>query len=341
MPPTWRGGPRRGFAWTRGALGSPPGSGTCAACSYAGPPTRHGLCPKCGKRLAPAPALPVPRQQSELTGPQAIDPALLRLLAILGMGGIPVGAVVVLAALSSLGQAGPVLPSTSAVLLALAVGLVMLAVVPLFQGASSPESATRWIRECRVGHVVLRGRRAVQIRVEVDPAELERGARVETSVVLRSPRGECLKARNEHYRDPQGNFRVSQVSEPYNTAVHQELTVRLVFPLTALDLVATGEAMEVTVETTVFDGQEVVGRARTPLAFVLSAEDFPPLEIDATGILVTSSGPTAAANCMVCGDALDGTTVRCPACEVPHHEDCWQYNGGCSTYGCHGAPAPR
>jgi hypothetical protein len=26
--------------------------------------------------------------------------------------------------------------------------------------------------------------------------------------------------------------------------------------------------------------------------------------------------------------------VICPACKVPHHEDCWRENGGCTTYGC-------
>lgn len=24
----------------------------------------------------------------------------------------------------------------------------------------------------------------------------------------------------------------------------------------------------------------------------------------------------------------------CPACAVPHHAECWQHNGGCTTYGC-------
>ena len=35
--------------------------------------------------------------------------------------------------------------------------------------------------------------------------------------------------------------------------------------------------------------------------------------------------------------------VVCPACKVPHHEDCWRENGGCTTYGCTGvvASAPR
>lgn len=26
----------------------------------------------------------------------------------------------------------------------------------------------------------------------------------------------------------------------------------------------------------------------------------------------------------------------CPQCQIPHHEDCWRENGGCTTFGCTG-----
>lgn len=38
--------------------------------------------------------------------------------------------------------------------------------------------------------------------------------------------------------------------------------------------------------------------------------------------------------CRVCGARLSPPVVACPRCEAPHHADCWDYNGGCSTYGC-------
>ena len=38
--------------------------------------------------------------------------------------------------------------------------------------------------------------------------------------------------------------------------------------------------------------------------------------------------------CRVCGARLSAPVVTCPRCESPHHADCWDYNGGCSTYGC-------
>jgi hypothetical protein len=39
-------------------------------------------------------------------------------------------------------------------------------------------------------------------------------------------------------------------------------------------------------------------------------------------------------HCGVCGDALASDIVICSRCNTPHHRECWQYSGGCSTYGC-------
>jgi hypothetical protein len=39
------------------------------------------------------------------------------------------------------------------------------------------------------------------------------------------------------------------------------------------------------------------------------------------------------AKCPVCSEALT-TMVVCKRCRTPHHEDCWNYYGGCSVYGC-------
>jgi hypothetical protein len=32
----------------------------------------------------------------------------------------------------------------------------------------------------------------------------------------------------------------------------------------------------------------------------------------------------------------DSVIYVCTSCDIPHHEDCWAENGGCSTYGCKG-----
>lgn len=44
--------------------------------------------------------------------------------------------------------------------------------------------------------------------------------------------------------------------------------------------------------------------------------------------------------CQLCGQAATGTeTQACGLCCAPHHADCWEYTGLCSTYGCGGIQA--
>jgi hypothetical protein len=38
--------------------------------------------------------------------------------------------------------------------------------------------------------------------------------------------------------------------------------------------------------------------------------------------------------CKVCGEDIVTDMVFCRRCKTPHHVECWQYYGACSTYGC-------
>jgi RING finger family protein len=38
--------------------------------------------------------------------------------------------------------------------------------------------------------------------------------------------------------------------------------------------------------------------------------------------------------CQICGEPLASDLVYCAACRTPHHRECWEYFGGCSTYAC-------
>ena len=49
-----------------------------------------------------------------------------------------------------------------------------------------------------------------------------------------------------------------------------------------------------------------------------------------------SRSTPAAPNCLVCGEAINGSEVMCQSCRTPHHRDCWHYVGGCSVFGCGG-----
>jgi hypothetical protein len=43
----------------------------------------------------------------------------------------------------------------------------------------------------------------------------------------------------------------------------------------------------------------------------------------------------AEAVCQVCGDKIGPSDiVYCRSCQTPHHQDCWNYFGACSTFGC-------
>jgi hypothetical protein len=48
----------------------------------------------------------------------------------------------------------------------------------------------------------------------------------------------------------------------------------------------------------------------------------------------TSEREQAQSQCQVCGEPLNGDLVYCAACQTPHHRECWEYFGGCSTYAC-------
>jgi hypothetical protein len=59
----------------------------------------------------------------------------------------------------------------------------------------------------------------------------------------------------------------------------------------------------------------------------------------ASGIEILDDDPASPPEgdpvCQVCGGAVpkDGR-VYCRRCKTPHHKDCWEFNGQCSTYAC-------
>ena len=49
-----------------------------------------------------------------------------------------------------------------------------------------------------------------------------------------------------------------------------------------------------------------------------------------------SAATTVVALCPVCGTSFEEADVikTCPRCESPHHQDCWDYCGGCAIFAC-------
>jgi RING finger family protein len=58
----------------------------------------------------------------------------------------------------------------------------------------------------------------------------------------------------------------------------------------------------------------------------------------ASGIEILDDGPLEAAVdpvCQVCGAKIPADNrVYCRRCKTPHHKDCWEFNGLCSTFAC-------
>lgn len=56
---------------------------------------------------------------------------------------------------------------------------------------------------------------------------------------------------------------------------------------------------------------------------------------DAVNLIRKSLQSSGSVTCGVCGAVIEGQRyIVCPSCETPHHADCWDYNEGCSVFGC-------
>jgi len=53
---------------------------------------------------------------------------------------------------------------------------------------------------------------------------------------------------------------------------------------------------------------------------------------------VSKKYPNQIGKCPFCLTFILGSDdyIDCPGCEVPHHKECWQQNGGCTTFACEG-----
>jgi hypothetical protein len=51
-------------------------------------------------------------------------------------------------------------------------------------------------------------------------------------------------------------------------------------------------------------------------------------------MLVLIEGAKNKANCPVCGCHCEDEAHICDRCHTPHHQECWDYSGGCAIFGC-------
>lgn len=57
-------------------------------------------------------------------------------------------------------------------------------------------------------------------------------------------------------------------------------------------------------------------------------------ELPSIEFLASPAVADTVGNCQVCGDPVAEDRVSCRNCRTPHHRECWEYLGGCSTFAC-------
>jgi hypothetical protein len=73
------------------------------------------------------------------------------------------------------------------------------------------------------------------------------------------------------------------------------------------------------------------------LSYLLAAKLKPTSE--GVEVMEVKVGVREEATCRVCGCKVTEPVMRCGTCGTMHHQDCWEYNGGCSVYACGGRVA--
>jgi hypothetical protein len=74
---------------------------------------------------------------------------------------------------------------------------------------------------------------------------------------------------------------------------------------------------------------ELVKTAEEVLEYLLDSAPLPGIKL---GAVELSPG----GECQVCGSRMEEPVIRCEVCRTPHHRECWQYMGRCTTYACKG-----
>jgi hypothetical protein len=82
-----------------------------------------------------------------------------------------------------------------------------------------------------------------------------------------------------------------------------------------------------------FDDYEELQRT-TELALQLYDEALPTCADGITFVEQQAFFALDEAICRICGERVTGNAAVCCRCRTPHHCECWQYYGMCSTYGC-------
>ncbi len=199
------------------------------------------------------------------------------------------------------------------------------------------------IRDLRVEPVTRLGKRSGVKLVARVRVEGGRGQPLVYQAGFRLPSGVPVRSEASHYRDDQGRLRASARTAPlaHDDAAFDDLWIFV--PFGAFALAAGTHDLDALLELSA--GPEATASARCrfllvqPEAGAARAPDAPgPGPDDDQGqeptLEVTGVGLSGPIGCGVCHSEVVGAAWVCPRCRAVHHQDCWSFNRGCSTYGC-------
>lgn len=166
------------------------------------------------------------------------------------------------------------------------------------------------------------------------------GVRLRYRVEFTHPDGSPVAARAARYKSASGAVASEALTRPIENdpAVFPGLWIFL--PFGAFDL--PPGLHDLVVRFSLALGAEPVAEGRA--AFSIVHPGAPELErsrVDPEAMSITGAGERLLIQCRVCNEGLKGLAYLCPSCAAPHHLDCWQYNQGCSVYGCGDKSSPR
>jgi hypothetical protein len=96
--------------------------------------------------------------------------------------------------------------------------------------------------------------------------------------------------------------------------------------------VVSPQSVTVTVRDYLRDEPDILALIETAVRFVpFAIPNLPPVGMEVVEVKVGMEGA-----CPVCGTRTSERAIRCETCHTPHHRECWQYMGSCTTYACNG-----
>lgn len=200
------------------------------------------------------------------------------------------------------------------------------------------------IRDATASLALIRKRRGFRVQIDLELKHLQ-GEALDLELRVLGPDERYLKARLPSYRGPHGEV-FSQHRAARLRLDHSHFPDLWIYlPLRALGMPSYVTRVEVQLEASLAVRGRRLARLLIPAQVLPRPEELwePEAQVEADEDILLLEGKEGleGVNCLVCGDELDGQSLRCPVCSAPHHRECWDYLDGCSRFGCSESPTRK